>query len=370
MKGYGRFKPLVMGHSMEDELTNTGMESYMSVPKFFQDYAALLGLAGSDLLFRVFAIIYDGEDDLKIMSCLPADAETITRETGIPSDRLDKRLKQLWEKGGLMKVGAKYIVSSGLIGLRDASVQWPQASQELFELWEKVLEGEHDRFVAHAKKMNYPPAMRVLPVQESVDSRSQVLDIDSVRKIFEDAELISALPCACRLQAKKVGRSKDCPAPENVMCMQTNRVASVVLSRNIGGKRITKEEALKMLADSENAGLVHVVRNNVKKDMFLCNCCSCCCHGMKLINDGSYLDAFAPSRFQVSFQAENCTGCGECVERCQFKAISVDDIVAIDLHKCYGCGNCVTVCPTNALTLVECRPPEHVRVSNKAGIFG
>jgi len=62
---------------------------------------------------------------------------------------------------------------------------------------------EHERHAAHLNLKNYPPAMRVLPVEETVDSQSQILDIDSAAEVFRKARVISAVECACRLQAKK-----------------------------------------------------------------------------------------------------------------------------------------------------------------------
>ena len=44
---------------------------------------------------------------------------------------------------------------------------------------------------------------------------------------------------------------------------------------------------------------------------------------------------------------EICTECGECLERCQFNAISTDFVV--DKIDCEGCGVCVHFCPVEAI---------------------
>ncbi|MDM8552544.1 ATP-binding protein [Desulfobacterales bacterium HSG2] len=44
---------------------------------------------------------------------------------------------------------------------------------------------------------------------------------------------------------------------------------------------------------------------------------------------------------------ERCTACGECMERCQFHAISSDFV--IDRIACEGCGVCVHFCPEDAI---------------------
>ncbi|MBI9089453.1 MAG: ATP-binding protein [Desulfobacterium sp.] len=46
-----------------------------------------------------------------------------------------------------------------------------------------------------------------------------------------------------------------------------------------------------------------------------------------------------------------CTECGECLERCQFDAISTDFIV--DAIACEGCGVCVHYCPMDAITFEQ-----------------
>ena len=336
----------------------------MTVPQFSETYAAILGCPGSEILYKIFDVLYDGENDIKILQAWPGDAESISKATGIPLDALKPKLELLWKKGGISTAIGQYFLLKGLILLRDHSVMWPGASQKYWELWEEMFTKEHERHAAHLNSKNYPPAMRVLPVQETVDAESRVLDIDSAVKVFKDARVISAAQCACRLQAKKVGRGQDCPAPETANCFATNRMAEMILARGIGEK-ISLEEALKRLKECEDAGLVHMARNNVAEDMFMCNCCACCCHGLHMINDGSYTKAFAPSRFRIKLDPDACTGCGECEDRCQFNAITVNAVAEIDLDKCFGCGNCVTTCPSGALVLTEIRPVESIRVAKK-----
>jgi ferredoxin len=50
---------------------------------------------------------------------------------------------------------------------------------------------------------------------------------------------------------------------------------------------------------------------------------------------------------------EECIACGECQERCSFKAISQqDEQFVIDPARCDVCGDCYTVCPANAVEMV------------------
>ena len=95
----------------------------------------------------------------------------------------------------------------------------------------------------------------------------------------------------------------------------------------------------------------------------MCNCCSCCCTGFRLLKITADPFVFVPSRFRVAIGVDECTGCGICEDRCPFDAIGVDEVAEIDFDKCFGCGNCVVKCEPDALRLVEVRPGEHVRVT-------
>ncbi|MBW2174767.1 MAG: DUF362 domain-containing protein [Deltaproteobacteria bacterium] len=49
---------------------------------------------------------------------------------------------------------------------------------------------------------------------------------------------------------------------------------------------------------------------------------------------------------------KKCEGCGDCVEYCAQKAISLfDEKAKIDRKKCVGCGECIIVCPNQAIQI-------------------
>ena len=51
-----------------------------------------------------------------------------------------------------------------------------------------------------------------------------------------------------------------------------------------------------------------------------------------------------------------CDGCGLCVERCRFEALSLSGSggpPAVAAHRCEGCGVCAYVCPRGAMTLED-----------------
>lgn len=49
---------------------------------------------------------------------------------------------------------------------------------------------------------------------------------------------------------------------------------------------------------------------------------------------------------------KKCRGCGDCLEHCSQKAISIDnDKARIDPDKCIGCGECIIICPNRAIQI-------------------
>ena len=67
------------------------------------------------------------------------------------------------------------------------------------------------------------------------------------------------------------------------------------------------------------------------------------------------------SRYLSRLDEEKCTACGACIDRCQFKAITMTDgRVCIDESKCFGCGLCASGCPEGAVELVPVRGSEHI----------
>jgi electron transport complex protein RnfB len=101
---------------------------------------------------------------------------------------------------------------------------------------------------------------------------------------------------------------------------------------------------------------VHSTGNYQDGNFYVCNCCTCCCGILRGVAEFGIPTAIAHSDFRAVVDADLCIGCGDCLERCQFGALSVpDDVCVVDYIRCVGCGVCATVCPVDALHL-ERRP--------------
>lgn len=53
--------------------------------------------------------------------------------------------------------------------------------------------------------------------------------------------------------------------------------------------------------------------------------------------------------------ADNCIGCGECVDVCPVNVYEMDNnkSVPVNAEECIGCMSCVEICPVEAITVEE-----------------
>lgn len=69
--------------------------------------------------------------------------------------------------------------------------------------------------------------------------------------------------------------------------------------------------------------------------------------GMGLAAKGGKLDQHSSSKPKI--EREQCTRCGECLDRCPYGAIRVSDQARIDEEQCTGCAGCIAICHEGAI---------------------
>ncbi len=119
------------------------------------------------------------------------------------------------------------------------------------------------------------------------------------------------------------------------------------------GRYITKDEALQVLGEADQRGLVHMAVHDPEQQIYAtCSCCSCCCHEFRYLQTYGRRDLVARSDYAAQTSPDACTGCNECLDRCPFHArFKKGGVIVEDPDACYGCGLCVTICPSNAITM-------------------
>jgi electron transport complex protein RnfB len=129
------------------------------------------------------------------------------------------------------------------------------------------------------------------------------------------------------------------------------------------GRAIGVEEALRILQQAADAGLVHSSGNYRNGNHYICNCCTCCCAVLRAVAEFSMPTAIARSDFTMTADEEACIACESCVDLCQFGALAVpDDTCVVDDGRCVGCGVCASACPVDALSLCRRAADQHVPV--------
>lgn len=60
-----------------------------------------------------------------------------------------------------------------------------------------------------------------------------------------------------------------------------------------------------------------------------------------------------PSDKRPVVDAEECTGCGLCVDVCEYDVLDLVDDIATQVNPdaCVGCGDCAEECPVEAVTM-------------------
>ena len=197
------------------------------------------------------------------------------------------------------------------------------------------------------------PTSRVISVDRKVASGNKIHTYDQVSNYIQKYDPISVSTCFCRHEAELLDENDSCGKPKDT-CMQFGFGAAFVAERGMG-RIVSKEEAMEILDKSEEAGLVHCSQNMQDELTFLCNCCSCHCMIIKTALAQQKPSEILFSSFQPVFDADLCTACETCVERCPGDALTMgpEDYPVINMDRCFGCGVCATGCPSEAVSLIE-----------------
>lgn len=326
--------------------------------KVYHELAARIGLGDSKIAPRLFAMLAD-EKDAQVLLAMPATVPELANTTGFGEEDLEPRVHALFRKGlvfpSYKTTPPVYRMCRDFVQFHDATILWPEAPGEFLDLWQELMEKEWPAIAQRVSQMMPKPFTRVIPVNVSIQARTNILDFESVREMVKKAKNLAVTKCTCRLTARKCDRPLE-------TCIQVNHAAAYSLSRGTG-RKISVEEALEILRISEEAGLIHVTMNKHDVDHFICNCCPCCCQTMPVLIKGG-IHVVDPSRYRAEIDAERCTGCGTCHERCYFGAIAWENgeggASVVDGTKCMGCGLCKVTCPEGAIELVEARPESFV----------
>jgi len=335
----------------------------MTATDLYQELAASIGLPGSVLVADMFRGLAD-ENQAKVLMAAspPATLEELAQKTGLSVSDVEQTIEPLFQKGLIFKSkkpeGTRYYRVRQFLQFHDSTAVALDVPRKVLDLLKEFMNSqEWAGYFDRLKNVLPRPAMRVIPVNVAIEPDTQILVFDDVRTHIENAERIAVTACSCRVIDGSCGKPVE-------VCMQLGKAADYAIERGTG-RELTKEEALQVLKESEEAGLVHTGSNSRSVGHVICNCCQDCCMAWSPVVRSGARKFVSPSRFVAAVDTDLCTSCETCVDRCFFDAIQLsgeNDTAVVSAEACMGCGLCLVTCPSGALSLEETRPEEHVPV--------
>lgn len=306
---------------------------------------------------------------------MPATAEQIAKRFRKPVAEVRPVLDGMAGRGqiGSMKMDGvqKYVFMPFVVGIYE--FQLDRLDKELADLCE-----EYFPFFMPALGANKPALARVVPVNASIDARAEILAYEDMRGLIRESRSFVLRECICRKEKALEGQ----PCSHTLeTCLEFSVEENAHDYFSYSGRIIGKGEALRLLDQTEEEGLVHATYNVRERPMFVCNCCSCCCGFLRGLKEFHAPYVIARSSFMASIDPETCEDCGVCEsERCPVDAIRAENgSYTVSEERCIGCGACAVACPSDSIRLVpraaaECAvPPKDVmhwaveRASDRGG---
>jgi Fe-S-cluster-containing hydrogenase component 2 len=300
-----------------------------------------------DLLRRIF--LPQEAELVQHLTLLAEPARVIARRAKRPLDEVAEQLESMARKGLIYSIHStegspKYMATQFAVGIFEFQV------------------GRLDREMAeetHAYLGTVPPSfwermpqLRTVPVGESIPAASTVMVYEQAENLIRSQEKIRVNPCICRKQKRLLDEGCDKPLET---CLVFGKATDYYERLGVG-RPIDQAEALSILSQAEEAGLV-LQPSNTQTAAFICCCCGDCCEVLAIAKRHPRPAEILVSPFRAIVDETLCSACGDCELRCQMDAIGVDNGYAVvNHHRCIGCGLCVTTCPEEAVSLM--RKPE------------
>jgi len=214
-----------------------------------------------------------------------------------------------------------------------------------------------DTNVFHAKVVKVDDAVKLVSQKDPVKicPPETVIPFKIARDIvLDNPGSIAVGICACRANS-----AKPClpPDKQDVCLIIGDPYASFWAEKNPLFRKCTQAEAIAVIETAHKRGDVSCAyfRKDLGNKFYaICNCCDCCCIGIKSWNMlGGMIPLFAPSGY-VAKVSDECNLCGSCEGSCRFGALTLQDNIAeINVAKCMGCGVCEGTCSIGAISLVR-----------------
>ena len=286
------------------------------------------------------------------LTMVPEPVAGIAQRIDMDATALAEMLAAMAKKGLIFRISKGkhllYSASQFVVGIWEYHLN--DLDEELIRDVNEYMPDLMNKSWLHAKTKQ----LRVVPVAKSVSADMAVMPFEAAEQIINRQSKIVVADCICRKEQTMIGKGCDKPMEA---CL-TFGAGAYYYEQNGLGRTIDKAEAIELVKQGVEAGLV-LQPGNQQKSMNICMCCGCCCGVLKNLKTLDKPAQVVHTNYYAEVDADACTGCEACVERCQMDAIAVDEIAAIDRDGCIGCGLCVTDCPAEAMLLKQKDAQDH-----------
>jgi len=309
----------------------------------------------SGVELKLLARLFNQEDAAlaSTLSMEPRSLKAIAEQNSLSEPEAKQRLIGM-VKRGLIDIkreeglGFTFHLIPFVVGFYER--QNAKIDKEFAELFEQYY---HESF--HRTMLSEPSVHRIIPLEKAIPVDIDVMPYEKASTYLDQAQSWGVLDCICRVQKNLIGQGCD-HSVRNCLVFSPKPGA---FARSEEIETLTREQAIKVLADADREGLVHSVNNAQTEVYYVCNCCTCSCGVLRGMVEYGSENSIARSDFYARVEEDLCTGCESCIERCQFNAMKMaDGICQVDRIACYGCGLCISSCETDALSLIQKSPEE------------
>lgn len=321
---------------------------YRDLQQRLDTYSLGFPATDSGVELAILKKLFTPEDAAMFLALTPRleAAESVARRLDQPAAAVAARLEDMAQRRLIFRAQRGEAIKYGAIpfvhGLFEFQVK--TLDRELAELVEQYQQEGFDQSLSQ----NAGAFLRTVPVQQSIDVVHNVAAYEDACQILRSKEKIVVAECICRAQKKMI--DKGCERPLEV-CFMFGTMGQYYLDHDMG-RRVDAEEAVRILTEAQQAGLV-TQPATAQNPGGMCNCCGDCCGVLSTLNRHPKPAQMVFSNHFAVVDADTCTGCETCVERCQMEALTMngDGLAAINRDRCIGCGLCVPDCPVGALAL-------------------
>ena len=180
----------------------------------------------------------------------------------------------------------------------------------------------------------------------------QVIPLDDAKAILNNANMAALVPCVCRQSQLGITEANYC-LPFTYLMDYGKEWPD--FSRG-GINYISIEEAKEIVEKAVHKGFVISVYGfPVPFVGGICMCEYPACMALKSRLDYGLDYVIRKAEIVVKHDIDKCTGCGKCIDKCQFGAIIKSRTLGkalFNIEECFGCGVCLHACEQNAIDLV------------------